>query len=615
MSDHHHAPWLPEPNVPPAPRGNSMTFGYLGVSDKDSSYSIVNPQRGQDIVVDDRGSSIRFTAPAQRAYEPLGYIMGQAAARGRKIGGVIWFEDETLAEHPMPVFDPPATIANERHTASTNSISYGTTPPTNPGPVRQAVQQQDAPSPPTQQATPDFPPRQQDPPSLPEPQADLGSPPGQTVQQEDWPSLPPRPSTAESSSRQTQKKPAPPQLPAPTPKPRVGKPKFVSFPGLFGGAVHEESVDASGGSDAGTHVSQLQSPPRTCGETSAATTASEKQAWQTVEKKKGPSVMPHPFSDKELLRHNRSRKCANCAKKGHIALDCVLPASRGCINLCVWCNKSDHSFDDCKNPSKPTDKERLFHILVVRRANKCPVETSQSWWDLCSEASRINDPSSNAKDMGNQFRSLCESNVGFPWRAVLADCTFLIEIDEYDYVEDTKRRASTLPVVDAYTHDSDLLLTRHALAYERVGGVQAYAAFAKTRDNVPCTSPIPDKFNIRFASFVWDKMEDEVDKVYKVDKIDKADKVEKIEEIDNVDSESRHSITDRPVLVSQPFPLQNPFRALQVDNGQRAHDDDDEDDDAISYTESEKARAGRIGRIEWADEVTDASAPFVSMWL
>ncbi|KXH24998.1 hypothetical protein CSIM01_10829 [Colletotrichum simmondsii] len=600
MSDHRHAPWLPKPNVPPAPWGNIMTFGYLGVSDKDSSYSIVNPQRGQDIVVDDRGSSIRFTAPAQRAYEPLGYIMGQAVARGRKIGGVIWFEDETLAEHPMPVFDPPATIANAQHITSTNSISNGTTFPTNPDPVHLAVQQQGWPRPPAQQTTPYFPPRQvtqqqQDPPNLPESQAGLNSPPGQTVQHLDWPSLPPWSSTTENSSKQQQKMPAPPQqeshtqIPAPTPKRRFGKHKFVSLPGLFGGSVCEESVDESG-----SLVSQPQSSPRTCDETSAATTASEKQTWRTVEKKKRPNVMPHPFNDKELLRHNQKKKCANCRKKGHIALDCVLPVSRGCINLCVWCNKNDHAFDDCKNPSKPTDKERLFHILVVRRANKCPVETSQSWWDLCVEASRINDPSSNAKNLGNQFRSLCESNVGFPWRAVLANRTFLAEIDEYDYVEDIKRRASTLPVVDAYTHDADLLLARRALAYERVGGVEAYAAFAKTRDNVPCTSPIPEKFIIRFGSFVWEDMEDEVDKFYNVDKTEK---------IDNVDSESRHSMTDRPVLVSRPFFLRNPFRPLEFDNGQRAHDDDD---DAVSYTKSEKAGTwGRIERVPWPDEVED----------
>ncbi|WQF76249.1 Putative Zinc finger, CCHC-type superfamily [Colletotrichum destructivum] len=96
--------------------------------------------------------------------------------------------------------------------------------------------------------------------------------------------------------------------------------------------------------------------------------------------KKSPSpatLAECPFDVKGLRYGDENSFCGSCGAMGHVLVDCVKYGHYGWMGGCPYCNSNKHNFDDCEYMDFK-NKALLVYILVVRRANKCPIRTKKS---------------------------------------------------------------------------------------------------------------------------------------------------------------------------------------------------------------------------------------------
>ncbi|GJC95055.1 hypothetical protein ColKHC_03881 [Colletotrichum higginsianum] len=115
------------------------------------------------------------------------------------------------------------------------------------------------------------------------------------------------------------------------------------------------------------------------------------------------------------------------------------------------------------------NKALLIYILVVRRANTCPIRTRKSWWRCCQEASMTPyDPAMPAGDASRLFWSL--KDVGYPHTtSFVKELGHLYPDDSYNYAGDREYRLSRLPR-DPNTCDAHVVLKNERLVNERLKG-------------------------------------------------------------------------------------------------------------------------------------------------
>ncbi|KXH31744.1 hypothetical protein CNYM01_11601 [Colletotrichum nymphaeae SA-01] len=152
-------------------------------------------------------------------------------------------------------------------------------------------------------------------------------------------------------------------------------------------------------------------------------------------------------------------RCCNCDKKGHAAIDCVLPQPDGFVWGCVWCNSRTHDWDDCDVQDKPRTPEVVFYMLIVRRARKPPIVTKVSWYTMFMDAHRayklqVREPGTSVSAM--EILVDMALRAGFPWthgRSIWMRVHDPDSILDYDY---TKMSTCPLPA-DPATRDIDTL--------------------------------------------------------------------------------------------------------------------------------------------------------------
>ncbi|KAI8198654.1 hypothetical protein K4K52_009453 [Colletotrichum sp. SAR 10_76] len=102
----------------------------------------------------------------------------------------------------------------------------------------------------------------------------------------------------------------------------------------------------------------------------------------SLPKKTKPNKDTHPLlgQDEWTKRdgENRDLTCGNCGLRGHILLDCLWPDQDGWIQGCPLCNSKEHHLEGCDRMQRLTERD-MFDILVLRRANKPPLKTTEAW--------------------------------------------------------------------------------------------------------------------------------------------------------------------------------------------------------------------------------------------
>ncbi|KAI8249621.1 hypothetical protein K4K56_010158 [Colletotrichum sp. SAR 10_98] len=103
---------------------------------------------------------------------------------------------------------------------------------------------------------------------------------------------------------------------------------------------------------------------------------------RSLPKKTKPNKDTHPLlgQDEWTKRdgENRDLTCGNCGLRGHILLDCLWPDQDGWIQACPLCNSKEHHLEGCDRMQRLTERD-MFDILVLRRANKLPLKTTEAW--------------------------------------------------------------------------------------------------------------------------------------------------------------------------------------------------------------------------------------------
>lgn len=104
----------------------------------------------------------------------------------------------------------------------------------------------------------------------------------------------------------------------------------------------------------------------------------------SLPKKTKPNKDTHPLlgQDEWTKRdgENRDLTCGNCGLRGHILLDCLWPDQDGWIQGCPLCNSKEHHLEGCDRTQRLTERD-MFDILLLRRANKPPLKTTEAWID------------------------------------------------------------------------------------------------------------------------------------------------------------------------------------------------------------------------------------------
>ncbi|KAF0319485.1 hypothetical protein GQ607_013304 [Colletotrichum asianum] len=148
--------------------------------------------------------------------------------------------------------------------------------------------------------------------------------------------------------------------------------------------------------------------------------------------KEKPDKHTHPLlgQDEWTKRdgENRDLTCGNCGLRGHILLDCLWPDQDGWIQGCPLCNSKEHHLEGCDRMQRLTERD-MFGILVLRRANKPPLKTTEAWIEWVV--------------LALERRWIRKSYMGFP--NIAAECRAIVRSTtshkpwiDYDYSNDTK---------------------------------------------------------------------------------------------------------------------------------------------------------------------------------